>query len=157
MEQNNTQSYTDRSFLRKTLEDDVAQEQMGPLAAQKSTSDDVKQFGEKMAQIHHQLTAQLMPVAKKLGVDEPKSPSKQDRQEIEKMQALSGSEFDAAFIRAMLKDQQSDVENFKEEAQGSQDPNMQQLAKMDAPLLDQHLGMIEQLAQAHDVMVENKK
>jgi putative membrane protein len=154
---NSSQSFADSTFVHKTLEDNVAQEQMGQLAAQKSQSDDVKQFGEKMAQIHEQLTNQMMPVAKKLGVDEPKQPSKKDRQEIEKMQALSGQDFDAAFIRAMLKDQRDDLKGFQDEAQGAQDPNVQQLAKMDEPVLNQHLQILEKIAQAHSVTMESKK
>jgi putative membrane protein len=158
MQDNNSpQSYGDQSFIHKTMEDDVAQEQMGQLAAQKSQSDDVKQFGQKMAQIHEQLTNQLMPVAKKLGVDEPKQPSKKDRQEIEKMQSLSGPDFDAAFIKAMLKDQQDDLKGFQSEAQGAQDPNIQQLAKMDEPVLNQHLQILQKIAQAHNVTEESSK
>jgi len=49
---NATPSFADQSFVRKTLQDDEAQIEMGQLAAQKSPSADVKQFGEKMAQIH---------------------------------------------------------------------------------------------------------
>lgn len=154
---NPTQSFADQSFVHKTLEDNVAQEQMGQLAAQKSQSDDVKQFGQKMADIHEQLTNQMVPVAKKLGVDQPKQPSKKDRQEIEKMQALSGQDFDAAFIKAMLKDQRDDLKGFQDEAQGAQDPNVQQLAKMDEPVLNQHLQVLEKIAQAHSVSMESKK
>jgi putative membrane protein len=150
---NSSQSFADSTFVHKTLEDNVAQEQMGQLAVQKSQSDDVK----KMAQIHEQLTNQMMPVAKKLGVDEPKQPSKKDRQEIEKMQSLSGQDFDAAFIRAMLKDQRDDLKGFQDEAQGAQDPNVQQLAKMDEPVLNQHLQILEKIAQAHSVTMESKK
>jgi putative membrane protein len=157
MPDTSTQAYGDQAFLRKTLEDDVAQEQMGQLAAQKSQSEDVKQFGQKMAQIHEQLTNQLMPVAKKLGVDEPKNPSKKDRQEIEKMQSLSGPDFDTAFIRAMLHDQQDDLKGFRTEANGAQDPNVQMLAKMDEPVLSQHLQVLQQLAQTHNVSAESQK
>jgi len=139
------------------MEDDMAQEQMGQLAAQKSQSDDVKQFGEKMAQIHEQLTNQLTPVAKKLGVDQPKQPSKKDRQQIEKMQSLSGPDFDAAFIKAMLKDQQDDLKGFQNEASAAQDPNVQQLAKMDMPVLNQHLQILQKIAQAHNVTEESRK
>jgi putative membrane protein len=154
---NNMQAYADQSFLRKTLEDNMAQEQMGQLATQKSQSDDVKQFGQKMADIHQQLTTQLTPVAKKLGVDEPKQPSKKDRQAIEKMQALSGSDFDTAFIQAMMKDQQDDLKGFKTEAQSAQDPNVQQLAKMDEPVLSQHLQILQKIAQSHNVTTESNK
>jgi len=153
----NPQSFADQSFLRKALEDNAAEVQMGQLAAQKSTSGDVQQFGQKMAQIHQQLTDQIKPVARQLEVDVPKQPSKKARQEIEKMQALSGADFDAAFIRAMLKDQQSDLKDFKAEAQSAQNPNLQQLAKMDVPVLSQHLQILEQLAQAHNVTADDKK
>ncbi|MFZ1937905.1 MAG: DUF4142 domain-containing protein [Terracidiphilus sp.] len=157
VQDNSTQSFADQAFIRKTMEDDMAQERMGQLAAQKSQSDDVKQFGEKMAQIHEQLTNQLTPVAKKLGVDQPKQPSKKDRQQIEKMQSLSGPDFDAAFIKAMLKDQQDDLKGFQNEASAAQDPNVQQLAKMDMPVLNQHLQILQKIAQAHNVTEESGK
>ncbi len=154
---NTAQGFADQSFLKKTLEDNVAQVQMGQLAQQKSSSDDVKQFGQKMAQIHEQLNDQLKPIAQKLEVSQPKGPSKKDKQKIEQMQALSGADFDTAFIKAMLDDQQADLKNFKDEAQGSQNPNVQQVAKMDEPVLTQHLQILEQLAQSHNVPVETGK
>jgi len=153
---NDLPSFEDQAFLRKTLEDNVAEVQMGQLAAQKSSSPDVKQFGAKMAQIHEQLSAQMKPMAQKLGVSEPKKPSKKDREEIEKMQALSGADFDGAFIQAMMKAQKTDVKDFKDEAQSGQTPAVQQLAKMDAPVLSQHLQILEKLAQAHNVTMESK-
>jgi len=153
---NSMQSMADQAFLRKTMEEDVAQEQMGQLAAQKSQSPDVKQFGQKMAQIHEQLTNQLMPVAKRLGVNEPKEPSKKDRQQIEKMQALSGPDFDTAFIHAMWRDQQDSLKGFKN-AESSQNPAVQQLAKMDEPVLNQHLVLLEKIAQAHNVTEQGSK
>jgi putative membrane protein len=150
------QSLVDQAFVRKTLEDNQAQVQMGQLAAEKSSSDDVKKFGEKMVQIHQKLTEQFKPVAQKFGVSEPKDPSKKDKQEIARMQTLSGADFDTAFIQAMMREQQSDLKEFKSEAQASQDPAVQQLAQSDAPVLSEHLQILEQLAQAHNVTVENK-
>jgi putative membrane protein len=117
----------------------------------------VKQFGENMAQIHQQLTDQLKPIAKELGMDEPKGPSKQDVKAIEELQALSGPDFDAAFIKVMLKYQRRDLQEFKNQAVGAQDPDLQQLAKMDEPVLDQHLQLLKQLAQMHNVTVESEK
>jgi putative membrane protein len=156
MDGNSMASFADQSFVRKTLEDNQAQVQMGQLAAQKSSSADVKQFGEKMAEIHQKLSDQLKPVAQKLGVSEPKEPSKKDKLEIAKMQTLSGADFDTAFIKAMMREQQSDLKDFKSEAQSAQDPAVQQLAQSDAPVLSQHLQILEQLAQAHNVTVESK-
>jgi putative membrane protein len=153
----NQPSMVDQSFVRKTMEDSVAQVQMSQLAQQKSSSDDVKQFGAKMADIHSQLTNQMKPIAKELGVSEPKGPAKKDKEEIARMQTLSGPDFDAAFIKAMLKYQQTDLKGFKDEAQTAQDPNVLQVAKMDEPALTQHLELLQELAQAHNVTVESQK
>jgi len=150
-------SAVDQAFLRKTLEDNVAQVQMSQLATQKSSSNDVKQFGQRMVQVHQELGTQLKPVATKLGVNEPKNPSKKDKQQIEKMQALSGPDFDTAFLKAMLKEQQTDVKNFNDEAQSAQDPTVQRVAKMDAPVLSQHLQVLQQIAKQHNVETESKK
>jgi putative membrane protein len=157
MPDTSSQSYGDQSFLRKTLEDDVAQEQMGQLAAQKSQSDDVKQFGQKMVQIHTELNDQLRPAAKQLGVDELKGPSKKQKQEIAKLEALSGPDFDTAYIQAMAKQQQHDLKGFKDEATAGQNPNVQMAAKQDAPILEQHYQVLEKLAQVHNVTLESKK
>jgi putative membrane protein len=148
---NNPQTYGDQSFLRKTLESSVGQVQIGQLAAEKGSSDDVKTFGQKMADIHQQLATQLKPIAQKLGVEQPKNPSKKDKEEIAKMQTLSGTDFDTAFIQAMLRDQQTDLKGFKNEAQSAQDPTVQQVAKMDEPVLSQHLQILQKIAQTHNV------
>ena len=145
------QSYGDQSFLRKTMESSVGQVQMGQLAAEKSSSEDVKAYGQKMADIHQQLTTQLKPIAQKLGVQEPKAPSKKDKEEIAKMETLSGPDFDTAFIQAMIRDQETDLKGFKNEAQSAQDPTVQQVAKMDEPVLSQHLQILQKIAQSHNV------
>ncbi len=152
----NPQMFADQSFLRKTLEDNVAQEQMGQLAAQKSQSEDVKEVGQKMVQVRQQLTNQIMPLARKLGVSQPKQPSKKDREEIQNMQTLSGPDFDAAFLRAMLREQKSDLKDFQDEER-SQDPNMQRLAKIDEPVLTDHLQILERIAQSHNVSEQSSK
>lgn len=149
-------TFADQSFLRTTFEDSLAQEQMGQLAAQKSQSADVKELGQKMAQIRQQLTTQIMPLARKLGVSETKEPSKKQREEIKKMQALSGPDFDAAFLRAMLKNQRTDLKDFQDEER-SQDPNVQHLAKMDEPVLTDHLQILERVAQSHNVSEQSAK
>jgi putative membrane protein len=151
------QTYVDQSFLHNTFESNLAQVKMGQLAAQKSQSDDVKQFGQKMVQIHTQLDNQLEPVAKHLGVNQPKSPSKKDKQEIAKLEALSGPQFDAAFIQVMTKDQQSNLKDFNTEEKDGRDPTAQKAAQLDEPVLQQHLQVLEKLAQAHNVPVETSE
>jgi putative membrane protein len=150
------QAYGDQMFVHDTLEGNQAQVEMSRLAEQKSSSDDLKQFGEKMVQIHTELTNQLTPAAKELGMNAPDGPSKKEKKEIERLQALSGPDFDTEYIQAMAKQQQHDLKEFKDEAQSGQTANIQQAAKQDAPVLAEHYQVLEKLAQAHNVTLESK-
>ncbi len=155
--QPNQTAYGDQMFVHDTLEGDDAQVAMSQLAAQKSSSPDVKQFSAKMVQIHTELNNQMKPAAKELGISEPKGPSKKEQKEIDHLQALSGPDFDTAYIQAMAKQQRHDLKAFKDEAQTGQTQNIQQAAKQDEPILAQHYQVLQKLAQAHNVTLESKK
>jgi putative membrane protein len=150
-------AYADQAFVHDTMEGDDAQVQMSQLAQQKSSSADVKQFSQKMVQIHTELNGQMAPAAKQLGVSEPKGPSKKQKQQIEKLQALSGPDFDTAYIQEMAKQQQRDLKEFRTEAQSGQNPNVQMAAKQDEPVLLEHYQVLEKLAQTHNVTLESMK
>jgi len=154
---NNAASPTDQAFVQTVMESDAAEVQLGQLAQQKSQSEDVKQFGQKMVENRTRLNDQLKPIADKLDIREPKEPSKKERQLIAKMETLSGPQFDEEYIKAVVKDQRQDVKEFKSASESAQDPNLQQAAKQDTSVIAQHLQAIEQIAQTHNVAVDDKK
>jgi putative membrane protein len=151
----NQQSYADQSFVHDTMQNNDAQVAMSQLAAQKSSSADVKQFGAQMVKVHTQLNDQLSPAVKQLNMSAPKGPSKKEKKQIDKLQSLSGADFDAAYLQEMAKEQQHDLKQFKSEA-GAQG-GLQQLAKVDLPVLTQNYQILEKVAQAHNVTLESKK
>jgi putative membrane protein len=153
----NAAAPADQMFVASIFQSDAAEVQLGQLAQQKSQSDDVKQLGQRMVENRTKLDEQLKPIADKLDVSKPKEPSKKDRQLIARLGSLTGSQFDEEYLKAVVKDNQQDVKNFNTEAQTAQDPNLQQAAKMDAPVLAQHLQSAEQIAQTHNVAIDAKK
>jgi putative membrane protein len=157
MGMSNRASPTDQSFEQSVMESDAIEVQLGQLAQAKSQSDDVKQFGQKMVENRTRLNDQLKPIAEKLDVREPKEPSKKDRQLIAKLEGLSGPQFDEEYIKAVVKDQRQDVKDFKSASESAQDPNLLQAAKQDTDVLAKHLQVIEQIAQTHNVAVDEKK
>jgi len=153
----NPQSMDDKDFVHKALQGGSAEVELGQLAAQKAQSDDVKQFARKMVEDHSQLADQVMkPLAKQLGVAEPNGLSKKDKTLKASLEKLSGAEFDQAYIKAMLKDHKEDLKDFKEEASMSQDPSVKKAAEQGETVISQHLQMIEQIAQKHDVAMNGK-
>jgi putative membrane protein len=153
----NMQTIDDQEFVRKALEGGAAEVQLGQLAQQRSQSDDVKQFGQKMVQDHTQLGDQVIkPIAKQLGVTAPKGLSKKDKQLVASLEGLSGPQFDQEYIKAMVKDHRQDLKEFKSEAQMSQDPNVKKAAEEGTDVISRHLQMIEQIAQSHNLAVDGK-
>jgi putative membrane protein len=146
----------DKDFVHSALEGGMAEVQMGQLAEQKASSDDVKQFGQKMVQDHTQIGDQMKQVAQQLGVKEPKGLSKKDKEEVAKLNTLSGEQFDNAYINAMVKDHKKDLSDFKAEAQNTQNPAVKQVAQQGAQVIDQHLQLAEQLEKTHNQMTGSK-
>jgi len=154
----NGQNFGDQAFVSKAMEGGAAEVQLGQLAQEKSQSNDVKQFGQKMVSDHSQMNEKwFKPVATQLGVSEPKGPSKKDKKMIEKLQGMSGPQFDTEYIQMMLKDHKSDLKDFQNESQIAQDPNVKQIATQGVKIIQQHLQLLEQIAQAHNVPVEGKE
>ena len=149
-------SYADQSFLKDTLKDDQVQIQMSQMAQQKSTSDDVKVFSQSMIKIHTELDNQLKPLAQKFAISETQKPTKQQKQQIAKLEALSGPAFDAAYLQAMAIEQQHTLKEFREEATGAQNLSIQNTAKSDEPTLTQNFQILQKLAATHNVSIENK-
>lgn len=153
-----SQDYSDRAFISKAMEGGIAEVQLGQLAQQKSQSNDVKQFAQKMVSDHGQMGDKwLKPVAQQMGISEPKGPSKKDKKEIEKLQGLSGQDFDREYIAMMVKDHQKDLKEFREEANAAQDPNVKQIADKGSQVIEQHLQLIQQIAKAHNIDVGGKE
>jgi putative membrane protein len=152
------QSMADQSFVSEAMQGNMAEVQLAQLAQQKSQSQDVKQYAAKLANDHTQMNQKWFdPVAKQLNVNEPKGPSKKDKKLMEKLQGLNGDEFDKEYLTAMLKDHQDDLKKFKQEAEGTQDPNLKQIATQGSTVISQHLQLAQQIAKAHNVPVEGGK
>ncbi len=150
-QQDPTAQMQDKAFVSSAMQGGMAEVQLGQLAVQKGSSPDVKQFGQKMVDDHTRLNEQMKSVADQLGVKPPKEPSKKDRALAAHLQTLSGTDFDNAYIEAMVKDHKKDLDEFKGEAQQTQNPQLQQAVQQGGQLIAQHLQMIEQIAQNHNV------
>jgi putative membrane protein len=150
-------SMADQAFLRQMFESDAVEVQLGQMAQEKSQSDDVKQFAEKMVENRKRLDDQLTPLAKRLDVSQPKGPDKKMKQEIARLQTLSGQQFDEEYIRTIAKAHEKDVKSIKQAADTSQDPSVQRTAQADAPVIEQHLQAIQKIAQAHNVQTESSE
>lgn len=150
-------NFADQAFVSKAMEGGKAEVQLGQIAQEKSQSNDVKQYAQKMVNEHLQMEDKwFKPVAQQIGVSEPKGPSKKDKKEIAKMQTLSGQQFDTEYIQDMVKNHKADLKDYQNEAQSATDPNVKQVAQQGSRIIQQDLQLAEQLAQNHNVPIEEK-
>ena len=144
-------SPVDRMFVGKAMQGGLAEVQLGQLTLQKSNNPQVKEFAQRMIDDHTKLNQQMKPVAQQLGVTVPDQISKNDRKTIAKLQALSGSAYDQAYIKDMVKDHKQDLSEFQMEASSGQDQTVKDAANQGSKVIAQHLQMAQQLAKDQNV------
>jgi putative membrane protein len=154
--QHGGQPSMDKMFVQKAMQGGMAEVQLAQLTLQKSNNEQVKQFAQKMLDDHTKLNDQMKPIAQQLGVQAPNGVSKKDSKTMAKLQGLSGSEYDQAYIRDMVKDHKSDLSEFQTEASNGSDPNVKDAATQGSKVIAQHLQMAQQLAKDQNVTMAKK-
>lgn len=158
---NNTQmngqaSAVDKMFVRNALQGGMAEVQLGQLTLQKSSNEQVKQFAQKMVDDHTKLGDQMKPIAQQVGVPVPADLSKKDKKTIAQLQGLSGTAYDQAYIKDMVKDHKKDLSDFQAEASSGQDASVKDAASQGSQVISQHLQMAQQLAKDQNVNMASK-
>jgi putative membrane protein len=70
----------------------------------------------------------------------------QEMQSIQRLQAMSGTEFDKAYINEMVKDHTKAVQKFETASQNLQDQELKQFVQETLPKLQEHHKMAQQLS-----------
>ena len=156
-----TKTMTDASFAREAAQGGVAEVDLGKLAAQKASNDDVKKFGQKMVDDHSKANAELKTAAETAGINDlPTDMSPRDKAFETKLEGLSGAAFDRAYMGHMVHDHQMDVREFQHEANNGKDNSLKQFASQTVPTLEDHLKDARDTAQkvgANTAMHHEKK
>jgi putative membrane protein len=141
------------AFVEKAAMGGMAEVQLGQLAQQKASSDQVKQFGARMVQDHGKANADLKQVASDKGIQLPTSLDKKHEAAMQRLQKLSGAEFDRAYMKHMVGDHKKDVSEFEKEAKSGKDTAIKGFADKTLPTLQEHL----KLAQSVDDALKSEK
>ena len=144
-------SNVDKKFVKEALEGGNAEINLGKLAQQKGKSDEVKQFGQKMVADHTRMAEHMREVAQKIGVNPPTGTSMSDKALYEKLNLFSGDDFDKAYVKAMIKDHQDDLNAFQQEETNGTSMSVKKAAKDGAETISSHLELIKKIAADHQI------
>jgi putative membrane protein len=133
----------DTKFMKEAAMGGMEEVELGKLAAQKASDASVKSFGQKMVDDHSKANDQLQQLATQKGVTLPTGMSTAQKNDMAKLDKLSGAAFDKAYVGMMVKDHKKDVAEFKKESTGAKDSDLRSWAGTTLPTLQDHLKMIE--------------
>ena len=139
------QQMVDKQFLQTATAYGLADVKLGQLAGEKG-SPAVKTFAQKIVADHETMNKDLAKVADSLGVLLPGKMSKDDQTEYDKLNRLSGKDFDTEYLTFILKAHWTKLHDFYMEASVAADPGLAAEVVKDMRVMRDHLGMINQVA-----------
>lgn len=132
----------DKNFILAADQGGMTEVKLGELAAQKGTRDDVKEFGQMMVKDHTVINDDLKALAAEKGVTLPDSLDTKHQAMVDKMSALTGSEFDDAYITGMKQCHKKDAKGFKAESAKTKDTDIKGFADKSIPIVEEHCKII---------------
>jgi predicted outer membrane protein len=96
------QAAQSKKFVEHMLMANMAEIQLGQLAAQHAASDDVKAFAQQMVTDHTKANEELKPIAQQLGVQEPTQLDSKHQKLADKLAKAQGADFDRQYMEAMV-------------------------------------------------------
>lgn len=131
---------SDTKFAMEAAHGGQAEVELGKLAQEKASSQDVKDFGQLMVHDHSEANQKLMAVAQQENMQLPSSPDAKQQAMYDKLSKLSGPAFDKAYMHDMLKDHEEDVKAFKKESMDGTNPQIKNFAAQTLPVIEGHLA-----------------
>jgi putative membrane protein len=141
-----TPTSADKTFIQDATQGSLAEVNFAKLALEKSKDPNIRQFATRMIHDHEMLIRQMKPVAMQLHVKIPSGPSLEDRAKYEELKLKSGTDFDRAYVEAMVKDHNGDLQKFIQEENATQIPELKATVAKGEAVVKEHTEMIDNIA-----------
>ncbi len=141
-------SQPDQQFLSYAAEDNQAEIALCLLAEKRAVSPAVKAFARLMVDDHVEIESRLAAAADVQKAKLPEGVGEEGKKTHDKLDPLSGDAFDAAFIKAQIKDHGNDIKRFEQQASSTKNKNLRRFASETGPILEQHLALAQAVQSA---------
>src|SRR5215475_4463390 len=135
----------EKEFMANAARGGMLEVQLGNLATQKASSNDVKQFGERMATDHSQLGQKLQQLASNLNVTLPQDLKPEQQAVVSRLEKLSGKAFDREYMKEMVNDHVKDISEFERAEKEATVAEIKQFATESLPTLRDHLKQAKEI------------
>lgn len=131
----------DKQFLTNASQGNYDEIQLGKLAEEKATNPAVKAFGRRMVTDHTRLTEKMKPYAERWGISAPNALSSDAQKEYNKLQGLSGKDFDKEYISDMVTDHSHDLDAFTKEVKDTKNAKFRASVEQGKSVVAAHKNM----------------
>ena len=132
-------------FLKNASQGGSAETQLGELAKEKATNKGVKDIAAMIVTDHSKANDELKSLAGQKGVQLPADIEIGQKMAKQKLEKLSGAEFDKEFVQQMIKDHKKTIELFEGASKDAKDADVKAFADKTLPTLRGHLQHVEGL------------
>lgn len=138
--------HKDHEFMMKAAQGGMTELELGQLALKQASSEDVKQFAQRMVDDHSKSSDELKGLAASKGVTLPTDVGKKHKDQIDKLAKQSGADFDNEYMKLMMKNHSASIELFEKEAQKGKDTETKAWAEKTLPTLREHKTMAHEVS-----------
>jgi putative membrane protein len=133
-------AHADSQFVMSAAEGGILEVELGKIAQQKASNNEVKEFGAKMVTDHSKANDELKSIAAGKNITLPTEEKVKQKHQgmIAKLEKLEGAAFDKAYMADMVKDHDKDVAEFEREAKSGRDTEWKAFAEKTLPTLKEH-------------------
>ena len=131
----------DKKFLTEASQSNFDEIQLGKLAQQKASDPAVKSFGQRMITDHTKLTEKMKPFASSWGISDPTGLSPDAQKMYDKLQGMSGKDFDKEYISDMVSDHSKDLSLFEKEVKDTKDVKFKAAVEQGKSVVAAHKNM----------------
>lgn len=136
----------DKSFLEKASQDNLLELELGKLTLKKTNSPEMKSLATTVIQDHETLARDTKPFLDKAGVQEPTSLDKKQQELFNRLNGLSGDDFNKEYVKAIDKEHAVVLREFKRELGSTHDSDLQKLVASTEKVIEQHAQMIRDMS-----------
>ncbi len=136
-------SAADKHFLRAASQGGLFEIAVGNYAAQNASASAVKDLGTHTAMDHTAINQKVGAWAASQDVKLSDKPNAKTQAKIDKLTALTGADFDKAYVAALIKAHNADIAAFQQEIASTSNPDLKALLTDTLPTLQGHLKMAE--------------
>lgn len=147
-------SQQDQKFAKEAATGNMMEVQLGELAQKQAQNEQVKQFGERMAQEHGKAQDKLKQILQQAKVEVPQQLPQDAQQKVDRLKQQQGKQFDQAYMELMVKDHEKDLQAYRQYTDQGEFQELVTYANQTTPILEQHYQQAQDVAKQVGAQVQ---